>query len=133
MSFEKSQRPLFARFGIRSHVTNDTTALSNNGHTHIDTTGVYTLAAPSVGIMKSISLAGNDTAHGAAAFTIQTNSSAVTFAGTTFNSFKSTTDLNTGTNANPVAISLIGMSTASWAITNVLNSSGVTIAGTTQV
>ncbi len=132
MSFEKMSRPLFARYGYRTHVTNDTTDMTNNGHTHIDTTGIYTLSEPSVGIVKSISLAGNDTAHAAAAFHIQTNSSAVTFAGTTFNAIKNTTDLNTAANANPVAVTLVGMSTASWAITGITHSSAITIVGSTQ-
>jgi hypothetical protein len=132
MGFKKEFRPLFARFGVRQHVTNDTATVSNYGHTHIDSTGVYTLAAPSVGIVKTVSLAGNDTAHAAGDFHLQTNSSLVTFAGTTFNSVKNTTDLNTGANANPVAFNLIGMSSASWAITGITNSSAITIAGVAQ-
>lgn len=132
MGYKKEFRPLFARFGTRQHVTNDTTTVVNYGHTHIDSTGVYTLTAPSVGIVKTISLVGNDTAHAAGAFHIQTNSSGVTFAGTTFNSVVNTTKLNSGAGANPVAVNLIGMSTASWAITGITHSSAITIAGTTQ-
>jgi disulfide bond formation protein DsbB len=132
MSFEKRQRPLFHRFGRRDHVVQDnTTALPNYGHSHISTTGTYTLAAPSIGIVKTISFEGNDTAHAAGDFLVQTNSSGVTFAGSTHNVLQNTTDFNgSGAAASPTGAILVGLSTAEWAL--VSQSSGLGTAAAAQ-
>ena len=132
---DKRFQPVFHRFGTVTHVTNDTASVVNYGHTHIDSTGTYTIAAPVVGVQKTITLTGNDTAHAAGDFQIQTNSSSVVFAGTTFNNIQNTTDLNfkAGGTVNTVSIVLVGLSTSSWAMVQPVFANDVPVPGSSCI